>query len=50
MIRKTQKGWVVYSESKGADGKRKRLGGPYQSEAAAKRRLKQVDYFKHKKG
>lgn len=44
MIRKTKKGYVVVSH------KGKKLGGPYKSRAAAKKRLQQVEYFKHKKG
>lgn len=35
--------WYVYSE----DGK-KRLGGPYESPAEARARLKQIEYFKRK--
>lgn len=50
MIIKERGGYSVYSESKGKDGKRKRLGGPYASKAAAVKRLQQVEYFKHKKG
>lgn len=48
MIVKTNKGYVVKSESKGSDGKRKNLGGPYATRAAAVKRLGQVEYFKHK--
>lgn len=44
MIKKTPKGWVVYSESG------KKLGGPYKTKAEATKRLRQVEYFKHKKG
>jgi len=43
MIRKTPKGWVVLSESG------KKLGGPYESRERAEKRLKQVEFFKHKK-
>jgi len=43
MIRKVKGGWKVVS-SKG-----KNLGGPYKSRAAAAKRLRQVEYFKHKK-
>lgn len=43
MIRKTPKGYVVYSE------KGKRLSRPYKSRAQAERRLRQIEYFKHKK-
>jgi len=49
MIRKTKKGYVVYSERKGRDGRRRRLGGPYKTRAAAKRRISQVEYFKHRR-
>ena len=44
MIRKTKSGYIVTS------GKGKKLGGPYSSRQAAQRRLRQVEYFKHKKG
>ena len=44
MIRKTSKGYQVKSE----DGK-KNLGGPYKTKAEAEKRLKQVEYFKHRK-
>lgn len=47
IIRKTPKGYVLYSKSKGKDGKRKRLGGPYGSREQAEQREKQVQYFKH---
>ena len=47
MIVKTVKGYTVKSESKGKNGKRKNLGGPYKTLAAAKKRLGQVEYFKH---
>ena len=43
MVRKTPKGWVVLS-SKG-----KKLGGPYKTKAQAQKRLRQIEYFKHKK-
>jgi hypothetical protein len=42
MIRKVAGGYKVLSE------KGKSLGGPYKSKAAAQKRLKQVEYFKHK--
>lgn len=48
MIRKTPKGYVLYSKSKGSDGKRKRLGGPYKTRAQAEKRERQVQYFKHR--
>lgn len=49
MIVKTAAGYTVKSESKGKDGKRKNLGGPYKSLAAAKKRLGQVEWFKNNK-
>jgi hypothetical protein len=42
MIKKVAGGYKVLSE------KGKNLGGPYKSKAAAQKRLKQVEYFKHK--
>ena len=42
MIRKTPSGFKVVSH------KGKNLGGPYRSRAAARRRLQQVEYFKHR--
>ena len=39
----------IYSKKKGKDGKRKNLG-TYTSKAAAKKREKQIQYFKHKGG
>lgn len=45
MIKKVKEGYPVTSE----DGK-KNLGGPYKSKAEAEKRLRQVEYFKHKKG
>jgi hypothetical protein len=47
MIVKTKEGYKVVSEHKGADGKRKNLGGPYHSKEAAEKRLRAVEYFKH---
>jgi hypothetical protein len=44
MIRKTKEGYKVMSE------KGKNLGGPYKTKAAAEKRLRQVEYFKHNKG
>ncbi len=41
-IRKEDDGWHVYSE------KGKHIGGPYPSEERAKKRLHQIEYFKHK--
>ncbi len=43
MIKKTKSGYKVVSETG------KNLGGPYKTEAEAKKRLRQVEYFKHKK-
>jgi len=43
MIKKTKKGYKVVSH------KGKNLGGPYKSKTQAKKRLRQVEYFKHKK-
>ncbi|MGH9704552.1 MAG: hypothetical protein ACRD4K_14350 [Candidatus Acidiferrales bacterium] len=45
MIKKVKAGYKVTSE----DGK-KNLGGPYKSKAEAQKRLRQVEYFKHRKG
>ncbi|HXR98327.1 MAG TPA: hypothetical protein VN709_10850 [Terriglobales bacterium] len=50
MIKKSKEGYKVVSEKTDAKGKHKNLGGPYKTEAEAKRRLSQVEYFKHKKG
>lgn len=44
MIQKVKGGYQVLS-SKG-----KNLGGPYKSREAAKKRLRQVEFFKHRKG
>lgn len=44
MIVKEKDGWYVKSE------KGKNLGGPYRTEEQAKKRLQQVEYFKHKAG
>ena len=44
MIKKVKGGDRVVSESG------KNLGGPYKSKKAARKRLQQVEYFKHKKG
>ena len=42
MIKKVKEGYKVLSE------KGKNLGGPYKkTKAAAEKRLKQVEYFKH---
>ena len=42
MIKKVKGGYKVVSE------KGKNLGGPYPTKAAAKKRLQQVEYFKHR--
>ena len=44
MIKKMKAGYKVVSE------KGKNLGGPYKSRAAAQKRLRQVEFFKHRKG
>lgn len=44
MIRKVSKGYKVVSE------KGKNLGGPYKTKEKAEKRLRQVEFFKHKKG
>jgi hypothetical protein len=44
MIAKVKQGYQVLS-SKG-----KNLGGPYQTLEEAKKRLRQVEFFKHRKG
>jgi hypothetical protein len=45
MIKKVKEGYKVVSEKAG-----KNLGGPYKTKEQAKKRLQQVEYFKHKKG
>jgi hypothetical protein len=45
MIKKVKGGYKVLSEN----GK-KNLGGPYKSRAEAEKRLRQVEFFKHRKG
>jgi hypothetical protein len=44
MIKKVEGGYQVVS-SKG-----KNLGGPYKTLALAKKRLREVEFFKHRKG
>jgi hypothetical protein len=44
MIQKVKGGYQVLS-SKG-----KNLGGPYKTLEAAKKRLREVEFFKHRKG
>ena len=45
MIKKVSGGYKVLS----SDGK-KNLGGPYKTKAAALKRLRQAEFFKHHKG
>ena len=42
MVKKTSSGYKVVSE------KGKNLGGPYKSKSEAEKRLRKVEYFKHK--
>jgi hypothetical protein len=44
VIKKVPGGYRVLSE------KGKNLGGPYRTKTEAEKRLKQVEFFKHKKG
>jgi hypothetical protein len=44
MIKKVKSGYKVLSE------KGKNLGGSYKSKASAQKRLRQVEFFKHRKG
>ncbi len=43
MIRKTSKGYTVVAKSG------RKLGGPYRTKKEAQERLRQIEYFKHKK-
>jgi hypothetical protein len=45
MIKKVKEGYKVLSEKTG-----KNLGGPYKTKDEAKKRLRQVEYFKRAKG
>ena len=45
MIKKVKQGYKVVSEKSG-----KNLGGPYKTKDQAKKRLKQVEFFKRTKG
>jgi hypothetical protein len=45
MIKKVKGGYKVLSEKTG-----KNLGGPYKTREEAKKRLKQVEFFKRSKG
>jgi len=44
MIIKRKNGYYVISEKAG-----KNLGGPYKTRIEAQKRLRQVEYFKHRK-
>jgi hypothetical protein len=44
MIRKVKGGYQVFSENG------RNLGGPYKTKAAAAKRLRQVEFFKRRKG
>jgi hypothetical protein len=44
MIKKTKDGYKVVSESGN-----KNLGGPYKTKREALKRLRQVEFFKHRK-
>ena len=45
MIKKVKEGYKVVSEKSG-----KNLGGPYKTKDQAKKRLRQVEFFKRAKG
>jgi hypothetical protein len=45
MIKKVKGGYKVLSEKTG-----KNLGGPYKTREEAEKRLKQVEFFKRRKG
>ncbi|MGH9746855.1 MAG: hypothetical protein ACRD59_12195 [Candidatus Acidiferrales bacterium] len=45
MIKKVKGGYKVFSEKTG-----KNLGSPYKTKAEAEKRLRQVEFFKHRKG
>lgn len=44
MVKHKSNGWYVVSSKTGRN-----LGGPYPSKEEADKRLKQVEFFKHKK-
>jgi hypothetical protein len=44
MIKKVKAGYKVVSEKTG-----KNLGGPYKTKEEAEKRLRQVEFFKHRK-
>ena len=48
MIVKTKQGYKVMSKKK-TKGKRRNLGGPYKTREESEKRLRQVEFFKHKK-
>ena len=45
MIKKVKGGYEVVSKTSGRN-----LGGPYKTLEEAKKRLRQVEFFKHRKG
>jgi hypothetical protein len=45
MVKKVKGGYEVVSETTGRN-----LGGPYKTKAEALKRLRQVEFFKHRKG
>ena len=45
MIKKVKGGYQVVAEKSG-----KNLGGPYKTKEEASKRLRQVEFFKHRKG
>jgi len=45
MIVKREDGYYVVSEKTN-----KNLGGPYKTRAEAEKRLRQIEFFKHRKG
>jgi hypothetical protein len=45
MIKKVKGGYEVVSEKTGRN-----LGGPYKTKEEAQKRLRQVEFFKHRKG
>lgn len=47
IIRKTKKGYTLFSKSKDKEGKRRRMGGPYKTREEADERERQVQMFKH---
>lgn len=44
MIKKVKAGYKVVSEKTG-----KNLGGPYKTKEEAQKRLRQIEFFKHRK-